>query len=89
MAYADLDSADVSRATSLASVVQQISLGLGVTIGGLAVHLSSRWQGHETLVAGHFWPAFVVIGVFSMASIPVTRRLPLNAGAALTGHKPA
>ncbi|WP_442782889.1 MFS transporter [Collimonas fungivorans] len=89
MAYADLDSADVSRATSLASVVQQISLGLGVTIGGLAVHLSSRLQGHSTIVAADFWPAFIVIGLFSLASIPVTRRLPLNAGSALTGHKPA
>ncbi|MFC5474463.1 MFS transporter [Paraherbaspirillum soli] len=89
MAYADLGDADVSRATSLASVVQQISLGLGVTIGGLAVHFSSHLQGHSTIVAGDFWPAFVVIGLFSMASIPVTRRLPSNAGAMLTGHNPA
>ena len=89
MAYADLDSADVSRATSLASVVQQISLGLGVTIGGLAVLLSNRLQGHPTIVAGDFWPAFIVIGLFSIASVPLTLRLPRDAGALLTGHKPA
>ncbi|MGS0742285.1 MFS transporter [Glaciimonas sp. GG7] len=86
MAYADLDSADVSRATSLASVVQQISLGLGVTIGGLAIIFSSRIQGHATVVAADFWPAFIVIAMFSLASIPMARRLSPNAGAALTGH---
>ena len=87
IAYADLDRADVSRATSLASVVQQLSLGLGVTIAGLAVHLSNRLQGHSTIVAADFWPAFVAIGLFSVASIPVTLRLPRDAGALLTGHK--
>lgn len=86
MAYADLNSADISRATSLASVVQQISLGLGITIGGLAIVFSSRLQGHTTVVAADFWPAFLVIALFSLASIPVARRLPLNAGSALTGH---
>lgn len=86
MAYADLDSADVSRATSLSSVVQQISLGLGVTIGGLAIIFSSRLQGHATVVAADFWPAFIVIALFSLASIPIARRLPLDAGNALTGH---
>lgn len=86
MAYADLDGADVSRATSLSSVVQQISLGLGVTIGGLAIIFSSRIQGHATVVAADFWPAFIVIALFSLASIPLARRLPLDAGAALTGH---
>lgn len=88
MAYADLDGAEVSRATSLASVVQQISLGLGVTIGGLAIIFSSRIQGHATVVAADFWPAFIVIALFSLASIPVARRLPPDAGSALTGHMP-
>ena len=87
MAYADLDSADVSRATSLASVAQQISLGLGVTIGGLVVHFSSHLQGHTSIVAADFWPAFIIIGLFSVASIPFNRKLAPDAGAAMTGHK--
>ncbi len=87
MAYADLEDTDVSRATSLASVVQQISLGLGVTIGGLTVHFSSQLQGHSTIVAADFWPAFIVIGLFSVASIPFTRKLAPDAGAIMTGHK--
>jgi hypothetical protein len=89
LAYADLDNADVSNATSMASVVQQISLGLGVTISALVVTFSSRLQGHTHIVAADFWPAFITIGLFSMASIPMARRLAGDAGAALSGHQPA
>ena len=80
IAYADIPSRDVSRATSLASVVQQLSLGMGVTIAGLALQFSHELQGHATIVNGDFWPAFVTIGLFSIASIPLTRRLGHDAG---------
>jgi MFS family permease len=89
LAYADLDSADASRATSLASVVQQISLGMGVTISALVVNISNRAQGHPTIVAADFWPAFVVVGLLSIASIPMFRELAPNAGAAVSGRKAA
>jgi EmrB/QacA subfamily drug resistance transporter len=89
LAYADLDKDDVSNATSMASVVQQISLGVGVTVSALVVTFSSRIQDHSTIVAGDFWPAFIVIGLFSIASIPLTLILPRDAGTALTGHKVA
>ncbi|RXZ36721.1 DHA2 family efflux MFS transporter permease subunit [Oxalobacteraceae bacterium CAVE-383] len=87
LAYADLDKDDVSNATSIASVVQQISLGIGVTVSALAVTFASRLQDHPKIVSTDFWPAFIVVGLFSIASIPLTRRLSRNAGAALTGHK--
>jgi len=82
--YADITDAQVSKATSLASVVQQLSLGMGVTIAGVALQLSNWAQGHPRLEASDFWPAFVVIGLFSMSSVLQTRRLPQFAGRALT-----
>lgn len=82
--YADIDDAQISNATSLASVVQQLSLGMGVTVAGIALQLSNRLQGHPHLVAADFWPAFVVIGLFSAMSIWQTRRLAPQAGQALT-----
>ncbi|WP_150662382.1 MFS transporter [Pandoraea sputorum] len=81
--YADIASEDASRATSLASVVQQLSLGLGVTISGMVLQASSRLAGHTELVASDFLPAFLVIGLFSWLSIPVTRQLPADAGTEL------
>ncbi|MFL9876017.1 MFS transporter [Paraburkholderia megapolitana] len=80
LAYADIPGADVGRATSVASVVQQISLGLGVTIAGLVLQLSRDLQGHTTVAWSDFWPAFLVVSLFSLASIPVTAKLPLGAG---------
>jgi MFS family permease len=80
LAYADIPTRDIGRATSVASVIQQVSLGLGVTIAGLVLQISHRVQGHSTIVWSDFWPAFLVVGLFSVASIPVTMRLPANAG---------
>lgn len=89
IAYADISSRDASRATSIASVVQQLSLGMGVTIAGLVLQISNYLQGHVTIVEADFWPAFLVVGLFSVASVPITARLPKNAGRELTHGKHA
>jgi hypothetical protein len=80
LAYADIPGSDVGRATSVASVVQQISLGLGVTVAGIVLQISHELQGHPSIVWTDFWPAFLAIGLFSLASIPVTAKLPHNSG---------
>jgi EmrB/QacA subfamily drug resistance transporter len=80
LAYADIPTRDVGRATSVASVIQQLSLGLGVTIAGIVLQISHKVQGHPTIVWSDFWPAFLVVGLFAIASIPVTMRLPADAG---------
>jgi EmrB/QacA subfamily drug resistance transporter len=83
LAYADIESGDVGRATSVASVIQQMSLGLGVTVAGIVLQLSHYLQGHAQIVWTDFWPAFLVLGLFSAASIPVTARMPHGAGGEL------
>jgi len=80
LAYADIPTRDIGRATSVASVIQQVSLGLGVTIAGIVLQLSHMAQGHAAIVWTDFWPAFLVVGLFAVASVPVTMRLPANAG---------
>jgi EmrB/QacA subfamily drug resistance transporter len=80
MTYAQIEPRDVGRATSLGSVVQQISLGLGVTVGGIALQVTRALHGHPTIIWSDFWPSFVLMGLFSCASILVTRRLAVDAG---------
>lgn len=80
IAYADIAPSDAGRATSLASTVQQLSLGLGVTVSGAMLELTQTLHGHAHIEAGDFWPAFAVVALFSVASIPLTARLPRNAG---------
>ena len=46
LTYAEIESRDVGRATSLGSFIQQVSLGLGVTVGGIALQISHELQGH-------------------------------------------
>lgn len=83
LAYADIKDTDAGAATSLASVVQQLSLGMGVVIAGLVIQVTNHVSGHPTLMASDFWPAFLVIGLFSILSVPMMRQLPENAGMAL------
>jgi len=80
LAYADIPTRDIGRATSVASVIQQVSLGLGVTIAGIVLQISHKVQGHASIVWTDFWPAFLAVGLFAVASIPVTKRLPADAG---------
>ena len=88
LAYADISSKDLSQATSIASVAQQLSIGLGVTIGGFVLQTSMDWHGHATLVAADFWPAFLAVAVISASSILFNLRLAPDAGAELA-NRPA
>ncbi|PMS31212.1 EmrB/QacA subfamily drug resistance transporter [Trinickia symbiotica] len=80
LAYADIASRDVGRATSLASLMQKMSLGLGVPVGGMALQVSRLAHGHVVVTSSDFWPAFLVAGLCSFASIPLALRLPHHAG---------
>jgi EmrB/QacA subfamily drug resistance transporter len=84
MIYADIDNRDASRATSLGSVVQQMSLGMGVTVAGIVLQITRALHGHAHVMWSDFWPAFLVVGLFSVGSIPITRRLPHDAGEEIT-----
>lgn len=86
LAYADIPAKDLSQATSMASVAQQLSIGLGVTIGGLALQASMGWQGHATLVAADFWPAFLAVAVISASSVLFNLSLARDAGAELANR---
>jgi EmrB/QacA subfamily drug resistance transporter len=83
LAYADIPAKDLSQATSIASVAQQLSIGLGVTIGGLALQTSMDWHGHAKLVAGDFWPAFLAVAILSASSVLFNLSLAPDAGAEL------
>lgn len=78
--YADIPAASAGRATSLGSVVQQVSLGLGVAVSGLVLQFSRAVHGHTQILSSDFWLAFLVAGLLSISSIPLIRRLPPDAG---------
>lgn len=86
LAYADIDSSALSRATSLSAVAQQLSLSAGVAAAAAVVEATRSYAADQTLVAADFRPAFFVVAAITAASALVFIRLPRDAGAALSGH---
>jgi EmrB/QacA subfamily drug resistance transporter len=88
IAYADIDQRQMSRATSLVAVAQQVSIAAGVAIGALAVDLTLWHRGRSTITAADFQPAFIAIGLISACAFFVFVRLPADAGAELARRQP-
>ncbi|MBS1211021.1 MAG: putative multidrug efflux protein [Proteobacteria bacterium] len=86
LSYADIDKPQMSQATSLASVIQQLAAGMGVTVGAFALQSSNFLQGHTSVVAADFPPAFIVIALVSASSLIWLSTLAKNAGSAISGH---
>jgi EmrB/QacA subfamily drug resistance transporter len=86
--YAEIPDHRVSAATSLFATVQQLSLGVGVTVGAFALQASNFLQGHPKIVAGDFWPAFFVLGLVAASSAYSASTLSPNAGAEMAGRRP-
>ena len=66
-------------------MTQRLAQSLGVAVGAYALELSSHVQGHATIVAADFWPAFLVVALISGASVFYNVALPHDAGAELSG----
>ncbi|WDS37216.1 MFS transporter [Pseudoxanthomonas sp.] len=84
--YADIDKSRMSQATSLAAVAQQVSLSLGITLGGYALTVAAVATGTETAAPINFTVAFLVIGLVSACSTLSMRKLSADAGAEMAGH---
>jgi predicted MFS family arabinose efflux permease len=85
ISYADISRETMSSATSMASVVQQLAISLGVTVAAYALQLAAWINPTPTLVREDFQIAFAVVGVVAMSSVFVFRRLAPTAGAGLAG----
>jgi EmrB/QacA subfamily drug resistance transporter len=88
IAYADVDPPRMSRATSLVSVAQQLSIAAGVAVGALAVELAVQSKGAGIITAADFRPAFLLIGAIAGSSALLFWSLPPEAGALLANREP-
>lgn len=85
ISYADIDSPRMSRATSFASVSQQMSGAVGVAVAAVCIQLIQVALGDATLIARDLSIAFVMVAAISTLSAFVFARLPPEAGAAVSG----
>jgi MFS family permease len=83
LAYADLTVPIMSKATSMASVLQQLCNSFGVAIGAAVLTLT---VGSNTVItAKDFQPVFLVIGLFPIIAAFGFLRLKASDGAQLRG----
>ena len=88
LAYADIEPKAMSRATSFASVVQQLSLSAGVAIGALILELERMGRHATNVEASDFIAAFVVVAAIAASSALIFVGLPQEAGASLSRARP-
>jgi EmrB/QacA subfamily drug resistance transporter len=86
VAYADVPPKDVSHASTLATVAQQVGLCVGISFGGLMLHLARGANG--ALTPDRFVIPFIAVGLVTMLAGPVYSTLHPDAGAAIGGRAP-
>lgn len=86
LAYADVEPARMSDASSLAGMMQQLALSVGVAAGGYALELTGAYFGREATHVGNFGFAFFAVAFCSLQSVWLFVRLPADAGAELSGR---
>ena len=87
LSYADVPPEKMSGATTLASVSQQLSLSVGISVGAIVLEATTHWTDGR-IEASSFAPAFLVIGVLTLLSIFPFLRLPRDAGDEMSGRGP-
>lgn len=86
LAYADIPPAQLSRATSLGGVLQQLSVSFGVSIGAMLLGLVA-WGG-APLTAARFHEVFLLGCVVPLLGIPGFLFLNRADGASVSGYRP-
>lgn len=87
LAFCDTSPAQTSGATTLFSMFQQLSAGVGIAFGAIALGIAERFTGH----AGHpgaadFRIALGVVTVVALVALIDSARLPRAAGSQVSGH---
>jgi EmrB/QacA subfamily drug resistance transporter len=88
LAYADVPTHRMSKATSLVSVLQQVSISSGVALGALAVEVTFRFSDHGELTTDDFRPAFLFVGAVSACATFIFLGLHKDAGAEMANRAP-
>ncbi|WP_299017257.1 MFS transporter [uncultured Caulobacter sp.] len=84
IAYADVPDAKTAAASTLSAVTQQVGLALGVSFGGVMLHVARGSGG--ALTPDRFVLPFVAIGLVTLLALPVYLALDKDAGAAISGR---
>jgi 4-hydroxybenzoate polyprenyltransferase len=80
MAYAEIDEAEMSRATTTSSMMQQLVQSIGVGLSASLLAWLMRLHGETQLTVETVAPAFIILGLLTMISMAWFVRLAPDAG---------
>ncbi|HEY3695171.1 MFS transporter [Phenylobacterium sp.] len=86
LSYADIDQPRMSRASTMASMSQQVVQSVGVGLAALLLHATMQLRGETRITVDAIAPAFVIIGLITFVSLAYYIRLPANAGDEMNGR---
>lgn len=86
ISFADVEPARMAPASSLSGMMQQLSLSIGVAVGGYALQFAGLWSGRETTAVENFGPAFAMVAAVSALSAWFMWKLPADAGSVMAGR---
>jgi len=88
ISYAEVSSPRMGQASSLSGMMQQLSLSLGIAIGGYALQAAGDLTQTTTMTPVNFMIAFIVVAGVSATSAWFMWRLPPDAGAEMARRVP-
>lgn len=89
--YVDIPKPQLGSATSFSSMMVQLSMGMGVAVGAIALRLAELIKGNRSGVPTltDFHVAFVFVAILTGVGLLDCFTLQPDAGAAVSGHRPA
>jgi len=89
LAFADVPKSELSSATSLFSMVTQMTMGMGVAVGAIALRLAALLNRHTggTPTITDFRLAFVLVAVLASLAVIDCFSLDPEAGEVVSGHR--
>jgi MFS family permease len=87
VAYAEVEPGQMSRATTLVSVNQQLAVSAGVAVGAFSVEATMWLRHQDELNATVFAPAFLIVALTSALSSWFFWQMPDDAGHEISGRK--
>jgi EmrB/QacA subfamily drug resistance transporter len=88
IAFADVDHAQMSRASTMSTMGQQLSQSIGIGLSATLLHMIMVGSHAPKLTADVIAPVFLAIGAVALIPIAFFLPLPADAGAELHGPPP-
>jgi EmrB/QacA subfamily drug resistance transporter len=86
LAFAEIDEAQLSRASTTSSMAQQLVQSVGIGLAAMLLHILMRLQGDTQVTSAAVAPVFIAFGLLSFASLLWFVRLPRDAADELSGR---